>query len=1164
MNYQRFTHQTIYHTVVRFVFMPIYMKYKSSSLGNRIGILLLCLMCTLFANAQTREVKGTIVDENGEPIIGANIAVKGATGVTGAISDFDGNFTVKVSEGEKLTISYIGYITQTITPPKSGNVKVVMKEDAHTLGEVEITVGYGTQRMKDVTGSVSTISAKDLEDLPVASMTEALQGMINGLEVDLGSSRPGTNANDLYVRQNRTFTGISKDGGNSTPLIIIDDVIQLGDNGQPSMEQFNMLDPSEVESITVLRDASAAIYGSRAANGAVLVKTKRGKSGKPRISYSGKFAWNDAISHSKILKGSDYGRYANAFAVGAGKANNHADLDKLYSDVELAEMDNMNYDWLDEAGWQSAFNMTHTLNVSGGNDKATYYAGATYYDQGANLGGQDYQRYTYRAGVDIQLTSDIKLSATVSGNEDKSSQIYTKGARFNTYGSGSSEKSDYNVLHHMPNIMPWSVTLPNEDGNNEEYYVGPMVNTYDSPRFNRDSPTSWNYFALKNSGSYSDAESNSWNANISLTYDVPFLKGLSLRASYSSSHSNDVNEQASFPYQIAYVNQHTGENRHLLYTIPSSSYTVSTFASNTQLAFRDTNSKNRQMNFYINYDGKFGLHSISAMASVERYESDYSTRALLFDDLAYDISDTFLGIGGPSIVGSDGKPALSPDNSVTSKGESGSLSYLGRISYNYASRYLFQFLFRSDASTKFAPENYWGFFPGVSAGWVISEEDWFKNALPWAEYVKIRASWGRTGRDNIKMWKWKQQYKMELKGAQFGESGGLRGTSLLPQNSPNRNMKWDTADKFNLGFDMRFLDGRLGATLDFYYDINDDILNQFMASQAGIPIYIGGSFAEINYGRVDTYGSELSLNWRDKVGPVNYSIGMDFNLSGSKVKKWPDGLRYNQYPCSSSWEVGMSTTLPVWGYKVWKGTSGGDGILRTQEDIDNYWAYLTQNTPNKSESEVKYLSISNKSGMRPGMLAYQDLGGEMANGTQQGPNGQIVEKQDFAKLANKDKRYGFTTKLAANWKGLTFSANISTSWGGARFIDVYSMQANNRTMVWSPDSFWKDMFDPETNPNGVYPNLGTETLVSGSISAKSGFWQISTFRCYVRNLSVGYTLPKDWVKPLKIESVRLNLTGNNLWDFYNPYPDHYRNMYDSSNMEYPTLRTWSLGVNVSF
>lgn len=1118
-----------------------------------------CLALATSAQAQSRKVQGTIVDEKGDPVIGASVRVHNAT--QGTITDLDGKFTIDLPEGKKLTISYIGYVQQTVSP-KGNAVQIIMQEDSHQLNEV-VKLGYGnTQKLKDVTGSVATISAEELEDLPVTNLAEALQGKINGLDIQLGSSRPGSDGSDIYIRQNRTFTGISKDGGNSTPLIIIDDVIQLGTNGQPSMEQFNMLDPSEVESITVLRDASAAIYGSRAANGAILVTTKRGKSGVPRISYSGKFAVNDAVGHSKVLRGSDYGRFANSFAIGANMASGYDDLDKLYSETELAEMDNLHYDWLEKADWKAAFQQTHTLNVSGGSAKATYYAGATYLDQGANLGAQDYKRYTYRAGVDIRLTNDIKLSATIAGNEGKSSQIYTKGARFNAYGGSSlSSKSDYNVLHHIPDIMPWSVSLPDENGEMKEHWLTPIANIFSSPRFDRKSIASWNYFSMIDSGSYSDAKTNSWNADISLTYEVPFIKGLTLRATYSSSHSNNVSEQVSFPYKIAYMNAQMSNNRHLVYTMPTTSFTPTTFTQESQLAFADDESESRQMNFYINYDQTFGKHTVGAMLSVERYEANNSGRKIVYDDLAPDIADTFLGVGGPSITNSKGNPALRDDVTVTTKGESGSLSYLGRLNYSYEGRYLFQFVFRSDASTKFAPENYWGFFPGVSAGWIISEENFWKENVPWFEYLKIRTSWGRTGRDNIKMWQWKEQYNMDLKGLQFGPNGGLPATSLTPKNSPNRNMKWDNSDKFNLGFDMRFFGGRLSVTADAYYDINDNLLNQFMASQPGIPIYAGGSYAEENFGRVDTYGGELTLEWRDRIGEVNYSVGTDFSISGNRVREWVPNLRYNQYGSSTAWTEGMTTYLPVWGFKVWKRTSQGDGVLRTQQDIDDYWDYLTSHA---ADGKPQYLNVTSKDGMKVGMLAYQDRGGEMVDNVQQGQNGKIVAEQDYAKLADNNKVHHSSLRLGASWKGLAVRANFGLSWGGARFIDTYSMRASSTEMLYAPDTFWKDMFDSETNPNGKYPNIGTENVINGSVISPSDFWQINTFRCYLRNVTLSYTLPKQWTAPLKMSSVRLNLTGNNLWDLYNPYPDHYRNMYDTSAVDYPTLRTWSLGVNVTF
>ena len=1142
------------------------MKYRNILSVNRIVATIFFLMFVLLANAQNRRITGTVVDEYDETVIGANVVVEGTD--KGTVTDMDGQFTIDLDEGQKIKISYIGYITQIITP-KSNSINIVLQEDAQSLEE-HVVIGYGEQKLKNVTGSVTTISAKDLEDLPVATLAEALQGQIVGLEVEIGSPRPGDNNTEVYIRQSRTLNGISKDGGNLTPLIIIDDVMQLGDNGAPSMAEFNMLDPTEVESITVLRDASAAIYGSRAANGAILVKTKRGQSGNPRISYSGKFAVNDAISHSKVLRGSDYGRFHNSFAIGANKATRE-EVDKLFSDTEIAEMDMINYDWLDKADWKAALLQSHTLNVSGGSGKATYYAGLTLFDQGDNLGGQDYKKYTYRAGVDISLSNDIKLTATVSGNEDKKSQIYTNGARFNAYGGSAGSKADYKILHHMPNYIPWSVETLNDDGEMQEYWLGPINNMFEtSIGTGRDSPTSWNYFALRNSGSFSETEADSWNTNIGLTYIVPYVEGLSLRAGYSTSHSGSVNEQGSFPYRIAFRGV-VPADQHLTYTNPPEAFHPMLFSLNSQLAFKHSRSKSQQMNFYANYDRTFGLHNVSAIFSVERREAANRESRLIYEGLADDISDTYLGIGGPAITKPNGSPALANDNTVTARGESGSLSYLGRVSYSYADRYMLQFLFRSDASTKFAPENYWGFFPSVSAGWVVSDEPWYKESVSWMPFLKVYGSWGRTGRDNIKAWKWKEQYKMEEKGMQFGPQGGLYGTNLTPQASPNRGVKWDRADKFNLGFNMRFLDGRLASTLEFYYDINDQILNQFMKDQPGIPIYAGGSYAEENYGRVDTYGTELSLNWNDKIGKVRYSIGANIGFNGNEVKKWVDDLRFNQYPNNTSWEAGMSTIMPGWGFNVWKGTSTGDGILRTQADIDAYWAYLEGNAqkynetyPDDPQMQAKYFGATSKDGLKLGMLAYQDLGGEMKDNVQKIANGQIAKDQDYAKLVNRDKSYNFNTKLGVSWESLSFNMNLSTSWGGLKFIDRNLVRASNKEMVWAPDSFWGDMYDEVTNPNGKYPNLGAEIVEGSSVLAPSDFWKISSFRCYIRNITIAYALPKQWVTPLNLQTVRVNVTGTNLWDLYNPFPDHYRNMYNSSSADYPTLRTWSFGINVSF
>lgn len=1099
-------------------------------------------------------VKGLVVDVQGEPIIGASVTIKG--GNVGTITDIDGRFSLSVPKGSQIVVSFIGYVRQFVTPAGQ-DLKVVLQEDNKLLDEV-VVVGYGTQKAKDVTGSIGVIAPKEIEQLPVSNLGAALAGQIPGLSVTGGSGRPGEGAS-LSIRQQFSY---SKDGGNSIPMVIIDDVIQIDPNtGLSTLDAFNALDPSEIESISVLRDASAAIYGSRASQGAIIVKTKRGKSGAPRINYSGKFGINDAVGHPKILTGSDYGRFANSFNVANGKIMLEELGTKGYSETELAQMDQLNYNWLDEA-WKSATTMNHAVNVSGGNETATYFAGASYLTQGANMGKQDFDKWTFRAGVDVKLTSDLKFSATLAANQQDVKKGFGKGATgINGYDKTKpNESGEYLLLSHMPNYLPWEVTL----GDGNTYYTSPLISSYAAAgnAKSNDKIGSWNYFALNdNNSSYATTNDFGYNANFSVSYAIPYVKGLSVKGSYALSRSGSEGEQVSMPYTLAYLNKNQLSDGNRFYSAHPSvdDYKFDKFTGRSRVVYTDLLAKVEQMDFYINYDRKFGQHSITAMAAVEKMKAYQTQKQMIYSNPD---PDSYLGTSASA-------GTMDTGNSINYKYEQGALSYLGRVTYNYADKYLLQFVFRSDASTKFAPANYWGFFPGLSVGWVASEENFFKEKMPsWFNYAKVRLSWGKTGKDNLKAWNWKQQYEIDLnKGYSFGTSGGSFTSGIKARPTANPDAHWDTTNKYNLGLDLRFLNSRLSATMDFYYDRNTDILNSNIGDLIGTPIFAGGALAEVNYGRIDAWGSEFSLNWRDKVGPVNYNIGVNFSFNDNKVKEWPDSPI--ALPATNTMRAGASTIFPVWGFNVWKGNSTGDGLLRNQEDIDNYWAYLEEHAiaAGGSASDARYLG-KGKTELKPGMLAYKDLAGSLNDdGTQKVADGKIVQSEDYTKLCKKDKTYGFTTKLAADWKGLSFNMMLATSWGGTRLIDVAQISNSSGDMVWSPDSFWKDMYDVTSSTpdmNSKYPNIGMENRLSGSVDSPSDFWTISTFRCYIRNLSVGYTLPKKWIAPLKIESVKLSLTGNNLWDLYNPYPDKYRNMYDKTTTLYPTLRTWALGVNVSF
>ncbi|MEO8534366.1 MAG: SusC/RagA family TonB-linked outer membrane protein [Flavobacterium sp.] len=1122
------------------------------ALIKRCSFLLFTLM-SVVSYAQTIEyvtVTGTVTDNSGLLIPGVNVTEKSTKNTV--TTDYSGKYKIKVATGGTLVFSFIGM--KKVELPLNGRtlINTSMQDDSNQLDNI-VVVGYGTQRKKELTGAIVTINPDNLIDLPVTNLSDALKGLVPGLAVSGGSGRPG-DAASIQIRQS---FGFSKDGNSTIPLVIIDDMIQVDPtSGKPTLESFNRLDPSEIESMTVLKDASAAIYGSRASQGAIVVKTKRGKAGKAKFTYNSQFAVNDAVSHSKTLNANEFGVFSNRFFT---SQNPTIDPIKLYSAAELEEMKGLDYDWLKEA-WKPAIQQKHTFNVSGGNEDVTYFAGATYFTQDANMGYQKYDKWNFRTGINAKIAKNLDLSASVSGTSGTIDKTFTKASANISDGSYASaaggEQADYGFLLHMPKFVPWETVV---DG--KQYYMSPFPNSNKNLGSANANTTiaGWNYFANLNNGSHQISDDNSYNINASLNYKVAAVKGLSIKGSYARTQSSNYTEQIQLPYDLARIRNYETQDNHLasaanpsvynLATNPMGDYLIETNVRNSRVYYNNSDSKSSQGDFFINYDRTFGNHQIGAMVGGEASEVYNTSTRLAYEQTGKDYLGNYATAG-----------TLSPSNSIATKVEGGTLSYFGRFNYSYKSKYLAQFLFRSDASTKFAPENYWGYFPSLQLGWVVSKEDWFEKNVSWVDFLKVRYSIGKTGKDNLGPWRWVQYYDLIVdKGTGFGPNGGQNGAGLTPRVNPNRDVAWDSTLKNNIGIDLNVLKNRLNFTADFYYDRTTNMLTD-MSSATGVPISVGGGFAEQNYAAVDAWGSEFSLNWSDKIkGGLSYDVGINFSYANNEVKKYPN--QGNLTPSNNTIREGASQGFnPVWGFATWKGTSTGDGILRTDADIANYWAYLTERATAVGGAP-KYFDINTASGIQKGSLAYQDVAGQLnPDGTLAPADGQIAKDLDYVKLANSSRTYGFTTNLGLKAKGFYFRTQISTSWGGANFVDLVNQGTSSASNMWARESFWSDMYSSTDNPNGKYPNVAQWTYMS----SPSDFWQLNTFRCFVRNLSVGYEIPKQALANTKIASITLGVTGNNLWDLYNPYPKHYRNMYDNSSVGYPTLRTWSLNFNVSF
>jgi TonB-linked SusC/RagA family outer membrane protein len=1088
-------------------------------------IISLCLgAMALFSTpalAQNQTVKGTVTDDKGEPIIGASVMVAGEKG-KGTVTDLDGNYTLQMPANGKVTISYIGYVSQTVKP--GGTVQ--LKEDSQSLEEV-VVVGYGVQKMKNVTGAVTTVDTREMADLSTGSLGESLTGLVNGLGVSTGS-RPGEQAS-LTIRQANVSVGSGATVDvNSSPLYVIDDFIS-------DETAFNNLDASVIDQITVLKDASAAVYGARAANGVILVKTKRGQNSAPKVSYSGQFGWTGKVKSTKMLNAYDYGRIYNG-VVGAlptsSKVSTYDHLKDIFQADELAAMAGLDYDLIDDY-WKTAFTHKHNVNVSGGSDRATYFAGVGFFQQDGNLSNIDYHRWNYRAGADIKLGKWFKTSLQLSGDVGDKKDTNNKM-------SGSSS-GDYYSLMSRPRYIPDYV------GTHAMAAVGPDNSE------KHDDWQEYNFKALQNLGNYKKNHDSNMTINAAVEHDFSWfepLKGLKAKFTYSRAERNSKSNEIGTMLTTYKMITRGGSGNHL-YTgdLSDANFDPIERSNGNSLRRRTENSFNYQVNFTLNYNRKFGKHDVGAVFSIERSEAES-------EYVWGQVSDPL------SITDGQSKTASGVQTTEFGRSESGTLSYIFRANYAYDDRYLLEFLLRTDASTKFAPENYWGTFPSVSAGWVMSEEPWFKKALPWVNFFKLRASFGLLGRDNIAAWKWLQLYNVDNgKGAVFGVNSAVtQGVQM--SDAPNRDAHWDKSYKWNGGIDARFLDGRLSVGIDAYYEAMREILTS-RSQSATYPGTVGTKPTAENYGSINLWGVELSLGWRDQIGDnFKYHAKLNTGYSDNKVKEWFIGdaaslTYYNQH-------LNERMLEGQWGLQCL-------GMFRNYQQIEEYFA---------QNHITDYLGLS-KDQVRPGMLIYKDVRGpKQADGTYAAPDGKIDQENDLVHMANRNNPYGVTLNFGCEYKNFSLSAQLNAQWGGYSYIDPYARGAKNIQTndtgaaalgytnipsFWANDMFvYEDVLDDKGNvvaPQNVdakYPNMAYNINTYNST-----FWRVSGTRISLRNITLAYTMPKDIVKKIGLASILFKVTGKKMFRLYSQYPHNFVDPMDSYGA-YPTLRKITLGVNIGF
>ena len=1099
----------------------------------------LAMACVMPVAAQNKVVTGTVVDETGEPVIGATVRIEGTK--TATVTDFDGNYKIEVPKNGKIVVSYIGYKDM----PTTGG-KLQLQTDSNDLQEV-VVVGYGTQKKAHLTGSVATVDMNDIQDLSNGNLASSLSGMVNGLSVSGGDGRPGENAT-ITIRDVNSLGAI---GSNTQqPLFVIDGYIypndvKVGNTYQNlGAEAFNNLDASEIESISVLKDASAAVYGARAANGVILVTTKKGKMGEPRISYSGTFGFTNAVSTPTMLSAYDYGRLFNAVKAADPKNTSLNKTTSLFQYDELEAMKGLDYDLLDKY-WETGFTQKHAINVSGATERVNYFAGISYFEQDGNLGKLDYDRWNYRAGVDVKISKWLGANMTVSGDYGKKDKPLVKVG-------GTSQEKDYNLLLTHPRYIP-------------EEVGGNAIAAYGVSNARKSDDQLYSFDVLQNNGDFSKTMNSNLNISTSLNYDFGWsnlLKGLKLKFSYSKSITTSKTNEYGSSFNVYSMEHRYGSGSHM-YTptgddgnydfLGSSNFNRIETNNGDYLSRSMVRTDNYQMNFTAQYQRTFGDHDISALFSIEKSEAE--SEYLVGQRMQPYPFTTY-----------QSNSATGEESTVFTRSESGTLSYIGRINYAYMNRYLVELLVRADASTKFAPENYWGTFPAASLGWVASEEPWFRNVkwLNWIDFLKVRTSFGLTGRDNTAAWQWMKVYNMDQnRGVVFGDNTptGGRITFNKETSAVNADVHWDKSYKWNFGIDLRFLDQRLSVTFDHYREWNREML---MKISQNVPSTVGTQSAAQNVGEINNWGYELSLKWRDKIGKdFKYTVGVNAGYSDNKVlnMNWADEYIYRQI------QYGGRTDLGLWGMQCL-------GMFRSFQEIEEYFE---TNLKKADGTYGTYMGLS-KDDVRPGMLIYKDVRGEYdpATGTYAGPDGVVDEKNDQVQLGKRGNIYGFTMNLGAEWKGISLNAQFNAQWGGYTTVPGSALKFNgdaeycNMPSFWNPDDMfsYQDVWDENhqhilvpANVNGSLPNLAYSSVNS----VASSFWRVSAACVTLNRLTIAYTIPKSLLKYVGfVQSCRVNVTGQNLISFYNPYPDRFINPMSGTYGSYPNLRKWTIGINLSF
>ena len=1069
---------------------------------TRLLSLLVALLVSTATFAQFSGIVGTVTDENGEPVIGASVVEKGKP-QNGTITNIDGQFTMNVSEGTMLVVSYIGFTNQEVAARNQMNV--VLKEDQQTLQDV-VVIGYGVQKKSVVTAAIAKVSADDLEGKTPVRIDNALKGLAAGVNVTSSSGQPGASPR-VRVRGTGTIN-------NSDPLYIVD--------GMPIEGGIDFLNPSDIESIEVLKDAaSGAIYGARAANGVVLVTTKKGKVGKASINYNFSQGWQTAWRRRDVTSATDYAIMQNELRMNGGQAPIYADPYNLM-DTNGDPIKGFGTDWQDLVFNDNAPVQNHEVSVSGASEKLNYYLSMGYYDQegivGGNYGQSNYQRLSLRSN-NIYSVYD----ATAERNFLNKLDVTVNLAYTRIKSTGISENSEWgsvlgSALYMSSIIAP---TVTNKELADEMHAKYEETQGYELQR-----DAAGNYYTIPGTfGSYAEMNnplallnmnpSKNWSHKFvpKFSFDLQLWDNLKYHFNYSVDLSFWGNSAATLSKYY-----HSGNAK--------GEHTSSSMSWNKGC--------NWQVENTLTYDKQFGKHSIGVVLgqSAMRNKSDYlgAERWNIIN-----LEKPYMSYTNANViyeVDADGKLIGTPFAEYNGWGgpnvEHRLSSLFGRISYNYDEKYMLQATVRRDGSSRFGPENKYGTFPSVSVGWNIMNEKFMEQTQDWLSNLKFRASWGKNGSDNIDNFLYTVENVMG-NNVLFGNPA-IKQIGSKASTTANPSIKWEESEQTDFGLDFGFFNQALTFTVDYYIKKTNGMLMTMP-----IPSYVGENKPVGNVGDMENKGVEFELGYKWHVSDARFAVKANATYTKNTLKNLGNESGFIDYDGVQGFTGGSlargSNGMPFpyfFGYKT-------NGVFQNYAEVSSY-----------TNAEGGLIQPN----ARPGDTRFVDINGDGK-----------ISSDDRTKIGKGTPDWNFGLNFNADWRGIDFNMFFQ----GVAGADIFDATYRTDVTAGNYPTYMLNRWTGEGTSN-KYPILRAGDNTNWQVS---DLYIVDGSYLRLKNISLGYTLPRSLTRQISIERLRFFVMAENLitWTKYWGFDPEISSGGKSLGIDkgvYPQARTWTIGLNLTF